>query len=879
MQSSPVVFVGAGPGAEDLITVRGLRLLEQAELVVYAGSLVNPDHLQRCKPGCVCLDSASMALGEQVEAMSRAALAGKRVVRLHTGDPAMYGAINEQIRLLAERSVPSEIVPGVSSVFGAAASLGCELTCPDVSQSVVLTRTPGRTPMPEGEKAAVFARTGATLVFFLSTGNIAPLMNNLVEEGGLPADTPAAVVYRATWPDERILRGTVSDIARKVEEAGFGRQALIFVGRALSATGGESRLYDADFSHGYRNRLPAERFEGSCALYAFTGKGLERAREIAAGLGLPAVIHTTRPGAEDAVHLSGKAFNQTLAANWQAFDAHLFIGATGIAVRKIAPLLRDKTSDPAVLCCAETGSHVVSLTSGHLGGANRLARRVARITGGQAVISTATDTNGLPAIDDIAVQEHARLLNTKAVRTFNAALLDGKTIAFCGPREIFERHLSTTEQVVYVETPERVTARYAILWDMEGQLPEGVAQLDITSRAFVLGIGCRRGVEPHEARFIAEGYLSDLGLRPDQIAAVASCDVKADEPAILQLAEKWSVPLYLYAAKELNDVPVPTPSTLVRQKIGTASVSEAASLLAAGYGTSPRPTLYAPKVAFGDVTLALSRLPHLDGPARPGSVVVVGLGSGEAGQITPEADAAIRESDTIAGYSHYVDFIKERIQGKPLIQNGMMGEVARCRATLEAAATGQNVCMVCSGDPGILAMAGLLFELRAREAQFSGVPIRVLPGITAANIAAASLGAPLQNGFSLVSLSDLLVPSEEVRRNLRAVAQSDLPVALYNPAGKKRRQLLAEALEIFRQYRGGEVLCAYVRHAGRPEESKWTGPLAMFPVDEVDMSTLVIIGGPRTVLDGETLYEARGYVEKYLEKDPDASASRRQRES
>ena len=207
-----VEFVGAGPGAEDLITVRGLRALEQADLVVYAGSLVNPAHLKACKANCTCLDSASMNLGEQIEDMSDAALAGKRVVRLHTGDPAMYGAINEQIRGLAQKGVAASIIPGVSSVFAAAAALGCELTSPDVSQSVVLTRTPGRTPMPQGEDAAAFARTGAMLVFFLSTGKVGELMRHLMEQGGLAEDTPAAIVYRASWPDERILRGTVGDI-------------------------------------------------------------------------------------------------------------------------------------------------------------------------------------------------------------------------------------------------------------------------------------------------------------------------------------------------------------------------------------------------------------------------------------------------------------------------------------------------------------------------------------------------------------------------------------------------------------------------------------------------------------------------------------------
>ena len=862
-----VEFVGAGPGAEDLITVRGLRALEQADLVVYAGSLVNPAHLKACKANCTCLDSASMNLGEQIEAMSDAALAGKRVVRLHTGDPAMYGAINEQIRGLAQKGVAASIIPGVSSVFAAAAALGCELTSPDVSQSVVLTRTPGRTPMPQGEDAAAFARTGAMLVFFLSTGKVGELMRHLMEQGGLAEGTPAAIVYRASWPDERILRGTVGDIARQAEEAGLGRQALVIVGRALGANGTASRLYDADFSHGYRNRLVSEDFDGRCALYAFTDKGLTRAREIAAGLGLPTVLHSTHPsGAEGIVHIPAQDFDSRLAANWAQFDAHIFIGATGIPFRKAAPLLRDKNIDPAVLACPESGSHVIALTSGHFGGTNRLARRIARITGGQAVIGSPADVNSLPAFDEAAAQEHARILNPEAVRALNAALLDGSPIAFCGTRAVFERHFASTGQVAFFENPQDVTCGHAILWDSENTLPEEVLYLDVSSRAFVLGVGCRRGVKPQELRLVAERYLSEFGLNAENIASIATCTVKEDEPAILGLGEAWQVPVAFHSAEELDAVPVSAPSEKVREKVGTASVCEAACLLSAGYGSIPQPTLYAPKSAFGDVTLALARLPHLPVPkSGQGEIVVAGLGSGAPGHITPDVDTALRRCDTVAGYSHYVDFIRDRIAGKPVIQNGMKGEVERCLSALEAALDGQNVCMVCSGDPGILAMAGLLYELRAREPRFGDIPIRVLPGITAATIAAASLGAPLQNGFSLVSLSDLLVPADEVRRNIRSVAQSLLPVALYNPAGRKRRDLLEETLAVFREHRGGDVLCAYVKNAGREQETKWVGKLSEFPAAEVDMSTLIIISGPRTRLDSGVLYEPRGYVEKYME--------------
>lgn len=296
-------------------------------------------------------------------------------------------------------------------------------------------------------------------------------------------------------------------------------------------------------------------------------------------------------------------------------------------------------------------------------------------------------------------------------------------------------------------------------------------------------------------------------------------------------------------------------------------MSEAACLLSAGYGSIPQPTLYAPKAAFGDVTLALARLPHLSAPkAARGQVVVVGLGSGVPGQITPEVDAALRHCDTVAGYSNYVDFIRDRIIGKPIIQNGMMGEVARCRATLEAAAAGQEVCMVCSGDPGILAMAGLLFELRAREPEFADIPIRVLPGITAANIAAASLGAPLQNGFSLVSLSDLLVPSDEVR-------QKSPGRGAVGPAGdalqSRRAQTAASAHGSARHFQGTARrrrivrLCptCWTASGGQMDRQARRFPRRRGGICPPSSSS----AAPRTITDAGAMYEARGYVEKYME--------------
>lgn len=863
----PIHFIGAGPGAEDLITERGAALLKEADVVVYAGSLVNPGHLQRCRPEAEFHDSARMNLEEQVEVMTRGVREGKKVVRLHTGDPSMYGAIAEQFDLLDKKGIESIVVPGVSSVFAAAAALRTELTYPGIAQSLVLTRTPGRTPMPEGEACEAFAKTGATLAFFLSAGKLDDLAARLVSAGKSP-DTAAAVVYRATWPDEKIIRGTLSTIAEETARAGIGRQALILVGDAIGAHDcGQSLLYHGRFSHGYRNEKEDERFEGSCALYAFTGKGVRKAQEISRSL-RKAVIHSVcRDGeAEGVTRVSPEEFDSFLARQWSLFDAHVFIGATGIAVRKTAPLLRDKATDPAVVSCSESGSHLIPLLSGHLGGGNRLARRLARISGGEAVITTTTDTRGITAFDEAAAREKACVLNPAAIKTLNAALLAGDAVSFHGPQEIHERYWRDCPQVIPARTDgveiRKTPDMAAVYWDAVPSEPAGeAAALVIQSAAFVLGIGCKKGTAPELLQQCAEDFLARQGISRTQIKALASCTLKEEEPAILALAATWNVPFHVFTPAQLDAVAIPTPSDTVFEKTGTHSVSEASAILASGGKISTPKT-----VCGGSMTLALAACPHGRRDAarqETGSVIVIGLGSGAPGQLTPEAAAAIDRCSCIAGYTKYLDFIRERIHGKKMIQTGMMGEVPRCTAALEAALDGENVCMVCSGDPGILAMAGLLYELRKENGRFSPVRIEVLPGITAANISAAALGAPLQNGFCLLSLSDLLVPAAEIRANLEQSAGTALPVVLYNPAGRKRRHLLEEALNIFRNRRGGRTLCAYVKHAGRPAQQQWVGTLDEFPLDDVDMSTLVLLGGPRTIRDGDVLFERRGYADKY----------------
>lgn len=245
-------FVGAGPGAEDLITVRGQRLLMEADLVIYAGSLVNPALLECCKEGCEIRNSAYMTLEQVIEAMTEAEQAGKKVVRLHTGDPSLYGAIREQMDLLDEKEISYQVCPGVSSFCGAAAALQAEYTLPDVSQSVVITRMAGRTPVPEKESVRSFAEHGATMVLFLSTGLIGKLTEELLA-GGYTENTPAAIVYKATWPEEKVCRCTVGTLKETAEQNQITRTALIVVGNVLAGEYRRSDLYHPDFSTGYRS--------------------------------------------------------------------------------------------------------------------------------------------------------------------------------------------------------------------------------------------------------------------------------------------------------------------------------------------------------------------------------------------------------------------------------------------------------------------------------------------------------------------------------------------------------------------------------------------------------------------------------------------------
>jgi len=248
-----VVFIGAGPGDVELLTIKGYKIIQKADVIIYAGSLVNPKILEYNENDAKIYNSASMNLNETTEVIKNACFEGKLVARVHTGDPSIYGAIAEQIRELKKLNINYEVIPGVSSVFGSAAALETELTLPEVSQTVIITRPEGRTPKPKGESLASLSKHHATMCIFLGVSMIDKVVDELLV--GYEKDTPIAVVKKATWPDQEILRGTLGDIVSKVHDANFTKTSMIIVGDVLdtNADFNPSKLYDKDFKHEYRH--------------------------------------------------------------------------------------------------------------------------------------------------------------------------------------------------------------------------------------------------------------------------------------------------------------------------------------------------------------------------------------------------------------------------------------------------------------------------------------------------------------------------------------------------------------------------------------------------------------------------------------------------
>jgi precorrin-4 C11-methyltransferase len=585
-----VFFVGAGPGAPDLITVRGRNLIREADLILYAGSLVREELLAETSEHAEYLSSAGMSLQEQVERMDEAVQAGKTVVRLHTGDPSIYGAVAEQMEELKQRGIPFRVVPGVSSAFAAAAALGVELTLPELTQTVILTRLSGRTKVPEKEKLSRLAAHHSSLVIFLSAGMIERVVEELLE-AGYPSDTMAAVAYRVTWPEEKIIRGTLAEIGEMLRQAEITHHALIVISPALQHSGSSLPAK----SHLYGEGQDELERDGQTAIVTLTRNGTETGKILLDGLDHSLLY---APGRFLGDSPENQAFIPTITSIRQtlqdAFLRHqslVAVMASGIVVREIAPLLQSKHVDPAVVIVDEAGQFAFSLLSGHKGGANQLARRCAEILGGQVVITTASDVQGLPALDLLPRQQGWKLVSGENLTAVSAALVNREKILVyqdAGAEdwlpEPLPGNIQRCDSVSDVLADESLFSVCITYLEIEESLKKaGKKALVMNPACLCLGIGCNRDTPAEEIENAVREVLNRYQLSKQSLAVAASIDLKADEQGLLEFCENWDLELIFYSAGELSAVDnLPNPSQYALENVGAPGVAEPAAALAAG---------------------------------------------------------------------------------------------------------------------------------------------------------------------------------------------------------------------------------------------------------------------------------------------------------
>ncbi len=598
------------------------------------------------------------------------------------------------------------------------------------------------------------------------------------------------------------------------------------------------------------------------AIVVLTPGGLALARRIAETLP-HAEVHGLAERAEGA----GVTFTETtghLRALFQSGRPIVGLCAAGILIRALAPLLKDKRSEPPVLALSEDGTAVVPLLGGHQG-ANDLARHIGELLGVAPAVTTAGDRRFGIALDD--PPSGWRLANLEHYKAFAAALLAGAAVRLEGEAPwLGESALAFAEDAELVI---RVTDR---------AVAGSERALVFHPAALALGVGCERGVEPEELLALVRESLARHGLAEGAVAGLFSIDVKADEPAVHAVAEALGVPARFFdaAALEAETPRLAKPSDLVFREVGCHGVAEGAALAAAG----PEGELIVPKRKSARATCAIARAPQpINEAGRPrGSLAVVGLGPGAAAWRTSEADAAIRAASDLVGYRLYLDLLGPPAHGQTRHAYELGEEEARVRAALDLAAQGRSVALVCSGDPGIYAMAALVFELLERGDRdgWRRIAVTVVPGVSALQAAAARIGAPLGHDFCAISLSDMLTPWPVIEKRLEAAAEGDFVVALYNPVSKRRTRQLARAAEVLRAHRPGDTPVVFARNLGRDGEAVTVLTLDELAPERVDMLTVVLVGSSATRRvprnnRGCWVYTPRGYAAKTNKTSEDAA--------
>ncbi len=545
---------------------------------------------------------------------------------------------------------------------------------------------------------------------------------------------------------------------------------------------------------------------------------------------------------------------------WPEAQAFVVVGACGLVVRQIAPLLQGKDQDPAVVVVDPKGTFAVPLLGAHQAGGDALSQRVAAVLDAQVVATGASSGAGRLALDSFG-----RPWGWRQGREGDWSALMQRSAQAALPIRVHQEAGSRHWQ----ELPAATGISLAPALDSPDQ-PE--ANLRISHRqgpgcrwhppCLWLGMGCERNTSVELLERLVDDTLHANGLAPEAVAGIASIDRKADEPALLELAQRRQWPLRWFSAAQLSAVAVPNPSATVAEEMGTASVAEAAALLGAGPGAGllvPKTIRHRKGEERGAATLAIGLAEGQWSPTT-GELHLVGSGPGRLDLLTPEARRVLAEASVWVGYGLYLDLLEPLRRPDQLRCAGQLTqERERCALALDLANQGLNVALISSGDSGIYAMAGLALELWLQHPPDARPRFAVHPGISALQLAAARAGAPLMHDFCTISLSDRLTPWAVIEQRLQAAAAGDFVVALYNPRSRGRDWQLGRAREILLEARPADTPVVVARQLGRSEEVVNLHTLEGLPLDSVDMLTLVLVGNSTSRCQDGWMVTPRGY--------------------
>lgn len=838
--------VGLGPGDPGLMSIAARDAVRGAKVISYIHANDRPSMARKIAAGFIGRDAKEIPIPVDMKASEperrhsydhgtaeviKHLAAGRDVIFLCEGDPLFYGSfvhLAEKISEVSDLDQQIKSIPGISSVHASASAASVSLASDNETFFIVPAT------MSESALAVALARPGALAVIKIGN-NLEKLKRQLKINGRLNG---TQLVSNASTVDEKI------ENLADVKSANYFSLALVPALEILKEISNET--------------VPA-----NVGIVVVNKAGLATGQALKKALAGAKLYSRVNGDEVDEIFSSTGDILQKL---FYAGAPIVAIASSGIVIRSLAELVENKKIEPPVVAVSNNGAFAVPLLGGHHG-ANRLARAIANALGGVAAITTASDGEFGMALDDPPPGWNVG--NVAAARGVVAEMLAGGQVNL-------SLQAGSGEWLVESNAPFKVgkvkPGEIGVVTTMK-EIKNPGDTLILHPPVLVLGVGCERDCDGDELYSLVMETLEKNNLSPSSVACVCSLDLKSDEAAVLELAKRLNVPprFFTASALEAQSPRLENPSDTVFAEVGCHGVAEGAALAACGTDGK----LIVEKQKSRRATVAVGLSPSDINPESlrkighgRGRLYIVGTGPGRHGWRTPEAIKILTMVSDVVGYELYLDIVADLIVGKTRHTSQLAEEEARVRMALELAASGRDVALVSSGDPGIYAMAALAFELLDREDKptWNRLQIEVVPGISAFQAAAARIGAPMGHDFCLISLSDLLTPWEVIENRLEAAARGGFAVAFYNPVSKRRTHQLETARDILLKHRKPDTPVVLGRNLGRDGENVRVTTLAELSAKDADMLTMVIVGGPETQLIergvNKYVYTPRGYGKK-----------------